>query len=157
MKLALGADHGGYRLKEEIKKYLEELNVEYTDYGTNNTESVDYPEYGVKVAEAVAKGKEDKGILFCTTGVGMSVVANKVPGIRAACCLDPVMAEYSRSHNDTNVLVLAGKFTDSEKVKGIVKKWLDTPFSEEERHVRRISAIKEVEKKHAGRERSREV
>ena len=150
MKLALGADHGGYRLKEEIKKFLREINVKYTDYGTNSTESVDYPEYGLKVAEAVAGGKEDMGILFCTTGIGMSVVANKVPGVRAALCLDPAMAGCSRSHNDANVLVFAGRFTPPEKAKEMVKIWLETKFSGEERHARRISAIREVEKKYAG-------
>lgn len=147
MKIALGSDHGGYQLKENLKECLMELNVEYVDFGCENEKSVDYPDIGFKVAIDVKSGKYDRGILICGTGIGMSVVANKVRGIRAALCHNEFTARCAREHNDANILVLGGKVIGSGLAKEIVKVWLNTKFSQEERHINRLTKIKQEENK----------
>lgn len=147
MKIALGSDHGGYQLKEYLKEYLKELNVEYVDFGCENEKSVDYPDIGFEVAIDVKSEKYDKGILICGTGIGMSVVANKVKGIRAALCYNEFTARCARRHNDANILVLGSKAIGSGLAKKIVKVWLDTNFSQEERHINRLNKIKQKEDK----------
>ena len=143
MKIAIASDHGGYQLKEEIKKYLEGRNIEVVDLGTNSEESVDYPIYGKACGEAVMSGKADRGIVCCGTGIGISIAANKVKGIRCALCTDVHMAEMSRRHNDSNVLSLGGRTTPVDKALEIVGVWLDTEFeggtpSEKSGHAQRI-------------------
>jgi ribose 5-phosphate isomerase B len=147
MKIALGSDHGGYRLKENLKKYLKELNVEYKDFGCNSEKSVDYPDIGFKIAIEVKNRNYDKGILICGTGIGMSIVANKIKGIRASLCHDVFSARYTREHNDANILTLGGRVIDSGLAKEIVKVWLNTDFSGEERHLKRLNKIKQEEDK----------
>ncbi len=147
MKIALGSDHGGYQLKENLKKYLKELNVEYKDFGCNSEKSVDYPDIGFKIAIEVKNSNYDKGILICGTGIGMSIVANKIKGIRASLCHDVFSARYAREHNDANILTLGGRVIDSGLAKEIVKVWLNTDFSGEERHIIRLNKIKQEEDK----------
>lgn len=147
MKIALGSDHGGYQLKENLKKYLKELNVEYKDFGCNSEKSVDYPDIGFKIAREVKNRNYDKGILICSTGIGMSIVANKIKGIRASLCHDVFSARYAREHNDANILTLGGRVIDSGLAKEIVKVWLNTDFSGEERHLKRLNKIKQEEDK----------
>ena len=147
MKIALGSDHGGYQLKENLKKYLKELNVEYKDFGCNSEKSVDYPDIGFKIAREVKNRNYDKGILICGTGIGMSIVANKIKGIRASLCHDVFSARYAREHNDANILTLGGRVIDSGLAKEIVKVWLSTDFSREERHIIRLNKIKQEEDK----------
>lgn len=147
MKIALGSDHGGYQLKENLKKYLKELNVEYKDFGCNSEKSVDYPDIGFKIAIEVKNRNYDKGILICGTGIGMSIVANKIKGIRASLCHDVFSARYTREHNDANILTLGGRVIDSGLAKEIVKVWLNTDFSGEERHLKRLNKIKQEEDK----------
>lgn len=141
--IAVGSDQGGYELKMEILKHLEARGLEYKDFGSYNSDSVDYPEYGKKVAHAVADGECEKGILVCGTGIGISITANKVKGIRAALCTDCFMAEATRLHNDANVLALGGRVVGAGLALKIVDTFLDTPFSNEERHLRRINAIED--------------
>ena len=141
--IAIGCDHGGFELKEEIKKHLEERGLEYKDYGCNSTDSVDYPEYGKKVAHAVADGECERGILICGTGIGISITANKVKGIRAALCTDCFMAEATRLHNDANILAMGGRVVGPGLAVKIVDTFLHTEFSNEERHMRRIEMIEE--------------
>ena len=144
--LYLGADHAGFNLKEELKKYLEELGYEYEDLGNQRLEPKDdYPDFALAVAEKVVETGE-KGILICATGLGMAMVANKVKGIRAAVCWDDFTALQSRQHNDSNILCLGGKVTDLETAKKLVRIWLETEFTKEERHVRRLEKIKDIEK-----------
>ena len=133
--IALGSDHGGYGLKQEVIKHLEERGIEYKDYGCYSEESCDYPIYGKKVAEAVA------GIIICGTGIGISISANKVPGIRAALCHDCFSAQATREHNNANILAMGARVIGPGLALKIVDTFLDTPFSNEERHVRRISMI----------------
>jgi ribose 5-phosphate isomerase B len=140
MKIALGADHRGFELKEKIKKYLTDLGHQVTDFGTHSNQSVDYPDFGFKVAESVAKGKSDFGITFCWTGNGMNMVANKVKGIRSALCINEEMARLTRAHNNANVLALASKFVSEDQAKKIVDVWLSTEF-EGGRHKPRIDKI----------------
>ena len=140
MKIAIASDHGGYQLKEEIKKYLEGRNIEVVDLGTNSEESVDYPIYGKACGEAVMSGTADRGIVCCGTGIGISIAANKVKGIRCALCTDVHMAEMSRKHNDSNVLSLGGRTTPVDKALEIVGAWLDTEF-EGGRHQRRVDML----------------
>ena len=147
MKIVLGSDHGGYQLKENLKEYLKGLNVEYSDFGCDSEQAVDYPDIGFKVSNEIKDGNFDKGILICGTGIGMSVVANKVRGIRAALCYNEFTARYSREHNDANILILGGRVIGSGLAKEIVKVWLDTKFSQEERHVNRLNKIKQEEDK----------
>lgn len=141
--IAIGCDHGGYELKLEIIKHLKERNIEYKDYGCESDASVDYPVYARKVAEVVVSGECDKGILICGTGIGISIAANKVKGIRAALCTDCFMAEATRLHNDANVLALGGRVVGTGLALKIVDTFIDTPFSNEERHIRRINMIEE--------------
>ncbi|WP_457570256.1 ribose 5-phosphate isomerase B [Desulfurobacterium sp.] len=146
MKIALASDHGGFRLKEVIKNYLDELGIEYVDFGTYSEESVDYPDYALKAAESIINGETDRGIFICGTGIGISIAANKVPGIRAALCYNIFAAEMSRRHNNANVLALGGRVIGDELAKSIVKTWLDTPF-DGGRHERRVNKIAEIERK----------
>ena len=139
--IALGSDHGGYGLKQEVIKHLEERGIEYKDYGCYSEESCDYPIYGKKVAEAVAGGECEFGIIICGTGIGMSISANKVPGIRAALCHDCFSAQATREHNNANILAMGARVIGPGLALKIVDTFLDTPFSNEERHVRRISMI----------------
>ena len=141
--LAIGCDHGGYELKQEILKYLEKEGYEVKDFGCFSTAAVDYPEIGHAVAHAVADGVCEKGILICGTGIGISIAANKVKGIRAALCGDCFSAEATRLHNDTNILALGGRVTGPGLAVKIVDTFLHTEFSGEERHARRISMIEE--------------
>ena len=145
MKIAIGCDHGGIVLKPAVTAYLEEKKIEYADFGTFTTDSVDYPVYAKKVAEAVASGACDKGILLCGTGVGMSIAANKVKGIRAAVLSDEFSAAACSAHNNANVLCLGGRILSPEKAVKLVDLWLTTPF-EGGRHVRRLDEIAEMEK-----------
>lgn len=139
--IALGCDHGGYELKQEIIKHLQEREIEFKDYGCDSLESVDYPVYAKKVANVVASGECEKGILICGTGIGISIAANKVKGIRAALCTDCFMAEATRLHNDANILALGGRVVGPGLALKIVDTFLDTEFSDDERHIRRIGMI----------------
>jgi len=148
MKIAIGCDHAGFELKEKIKKLLKELNHDYKDFGTNSGESVDYPDFALKVAECVASKVCDRGILICGSGIGMSMSANKVPGVRAALCSNTEMAKLSREHNDANVLTMGARLIDGDTAKEIVKVWLKTEFLGE-RHLRRVNKMKDIEKKYS--------
>ena len=141
--IGIGSDHGGFALKEAIKKHLEERGLEYQDFGTYSSASCDYPVYGRAVAKAVAAGECQLGILICGTGIGISITANKVPGIRAALCSDCFSAEATRQHNNANILALGARVLGEGLALKIVDTFLDTPFSNDERHVRRISMIEE--------------
>jgi len=149
MKIALACDHGGFRLKEVIKAYLEELGIEYVDYGAYSEESVDYPDFAHKAAKGIVNGEADRGIFICGTGIGISIAANKVKGIRAALCYNIFAAEMSRRHNDANVLCLGGRVLGEELAKAIVKVWLETPF-DGGRHERRVNKISEIEENESG-------
>mgnify|MGYP000895782597 FL=1 len=145
MKIAIAADHGGYELKEKIKEHLESIyandkDVEILDIGTDSDASVDYPMYGKKCAEKVASGQAQKGIVICGTGIGISIAANKVKGIRCALCTNEKMAEMSRKHNDANMLALGGRITDTNTALRIVDVWLKTEF-EGGRHKRRVDML----------------
>jgi ribose 5-phosphate isomerase B len=143
MKIAIASDHAGFHLKEHIKKVLESLQIPFEDYGTRDTESVDYPDYAEKVARKVQNGS--RGILCCGTGIGMSIAANKFKGIRAAICNDVYTAKMSREHNDSNILILGGRIhTDFQGVMDIVQVWLQTEF-EGGRHSRRLEKISHLE------------
>ena len=142
--IALGADHGGYNLKEAIIVYLKENNIEYTDYGCYSEESVDYAVYAKKVAEAVASGKADKGILCCGTGIGISIAANKVKGIRAAVVTNEFCAEMTRRHNDANILAMGGRVIDAQTAVKLADIFLNTEF-DGGRHQRRIDQITKIE------------
>ena len=139
--IALGCDHGGYELKQEIKKHLDEQNISYIDYGCDSLESTDYPIYAKKVARAIQSGECDKGILICGTGIGISITANKFKGIRAALCSDCFSAEATRLHNDANILAMGGRVVGPGHALKIVGTFLKTPFSGDERHMRRIRQI----------------
>ncbi len=142
----LGADHAGWHLKEEIKKYLKELDYQYEDLGNQELDPKDdYPDFALAVAKKVAQTNE-QGILICATGLGMAMVANKIKGIRAAVCWDNFTALQSRQHNDSNILCLGGKVTDLETAKKLVRIWLETEFTQEERHVRRLEKISDLDK-----------
>lgn len=140
MKIAMACDHGGLELKENVKKYLQEQGIEVIDLGTNTADSVDYPEYGKVCGEAVVAGKADRGIVCCGTGIGISIAANKVKGIRCALCTDVHMAEMTRKHNDANILAMGGRTTDLQTAKDITQMWLDTEF-EGGRHQRRVDML----------------
>lgn len=141
MLVALGSDHGGYDLKQEVIGYLEEKGIAFKDFGCMGKESCDYPEYGRAAAEAVAGGECDMGIVICTTGIGISIVANKVKGIRCALCADTVSARLTREHNDANMLAMGAGIIGKNLALGIVETFLNTPFSGEEKHARRVKAI----------------
>ena len=144
-QIAIAADHAGYEEKELVKKALDQMGVDYDDFGTQSTESVDYPDYAKKVADAVAKGDYDEGLLVCGSGTGMAIAANKVPGIRAAVAWNEDIARLAREHNDANVLSLAARFTPPEQLEKIVKAWLAAKF-DGGRHERRVEKITEIEK-----------
>lgn len=141
--IAIGSDHGGYKLKESIKKHLDDCKIEYRDFGTDSMEACDYPVFGKRVAQAVAGGECEKGIVICGTGIGISITANKTPGIRAALCGDCFSAEATREHNDANVLALGARVVGEGLALKIVDTFLNTPFSGDERHIRRISMIED--------------
>lgn len=142
--IALGADHGGWALKEAVKQHLDALGVAYQDFGTYSEESVDYPDMAVPPCEAVVKGECEKALLFCGTGVGISIAANKVKGIRACCCSDTFSARYTRMHNDANVLCMGGRVVGAGLACELVDVFLNTEF-EGGRHARRIAKITEIE------------
>ena len=142
--IAIGSDHGGYKLKEEIKRYLEEKEIEYTDCGTFDEESVDYPEIAQTVASEVQDGHAENGIIICRSGIGMSIVANKFKGIRCAKCNDEQEAKFSRMHNNANVLALGADYMDVNKAVRIVRTWIATEF-EGGRHEARVKMIEEIE------------
>ena len=146
MRFIIGSDHAGFALKEAVKSYLSSAGYRVFDAGTHREESVDYPDYGVLAAERVSSGEFEKGILICGSGVGMTIVANKFPGIRAALCLDEETAGLSRQHNDSNILVLAGRKTEPAAAERIVKAWLETPF-EGGRHLKRLDKIRQIEQR----------
>lgn len=145
MKISIACDHGGYDLKESLKKWLIENNYEVKDYGTNSKDSCDYPDFGRLASEAVRDKVVDRGIVICTTGIGMSIVANKVKGVRCALVSNTEGASLTRRHNDSNVLALGAKFTDDALAKEITKIWLETEF-EGGRHQRRVDKIMDIEK-----------
>ncbi|MDI6729506.1 MAG: ribose 5-phosphate isomerase B [Thermodesulfovibrionales bacterium] len=146
MLIAIGSDHAGLEMKTEIIAVLKELGHEYTDYGTDTPQSVDYPDFGEKVSEAVSTGKTERGILICGTGIGMSIVANKFPNIRASLCNELFSAKMSRLHNDANILVLGGRIIGKDLAKEIVRTWMTTPF-EGGRHANRLRKITLIEEK----------
>ena len=137
--IALGSDQAGYELKQEIKKHLEERGLSYKDYGSYDPEPVDYPVYGKKVGRAVADGECDRGILICGTGIGISIAANKIKGVRAAVCSDCFSAEATQQHNNANVLCMGARVIGEGLACKIADIFIDTPFSNDERHIRRIS------------------
>lgn len=145
MKISIASDHGGYVLKEAVKKHLIEKGYEVKDFGTDSLASCDYPDFGKPAAEAVANGEVDKGILICTTGIGMSMLANKIKGIRAALCADTVSARLTREHNDANILVMGAGIIGEILAMSIVDTFLNTEFSNEEKHIRRITKIAKAE------------
>ena len=144
MTIAIGSDHGGFRLKEEIKNLLEEKNLAYRDFGTHSTDSVDYPDIASSVAGAVVAGECDRGILICGTGIGISIAANKIKGVRAALCHDVFSAQMSREHNDANILAMGERVIGPGLARAIVEKWLTTEFSGG-RHAGRVCKISELE------------
>ncbi|MBI4378723.1 MAG: ribose 5-phosphate isomerase B [Nitrospinae bacterium] len=145
-KVAIAADHGGFELKEDIKLFLKEIGYEPVDFGTHNNNSVDYPDFGIKVAEAVSRGDIQKGILICGTGVGMSIVVNKFPDVRGALCNDIYTARMGRKHNDSNILILGGRVVGRGIAMEIVNTWMSTQF-DGGRHQKRLDKIKELEDK----------
>ena len=145
MQVGLACDHGGFELKEELKAFLRSMGFEPIDLGTFSEDSVDYPDYGILVAEKISRGEMEKGILVCGTGIGMSIVANKFPGVRAALANDLYSSRCSREHTDANILVIGGRIVGKELAKEIVKLWLDTPFAGG-RHKRRLEKIEALEK-----------
>lgn len=149
MKVAIAADHGGFALKEHLKSVLDELGVDYTDFGCHSEGSVDYPDFALPVAEAVARGEYDRGVLLCGTGLGMAIAANKVPGVRAVTVHDTFSARATRQHNDSNVLTMGGRVVGPGLAGDILRIWLQTPF-EGGRHQRRVDKIASIERRWAG-------
>lgn len=141
--IALGCDHGGFELKQEVIQYLKANQIEYKDYGCYDTASVDYPVYARKVAKAILDGEAEKGILICGTGIGISIAANRIKGIRAALCSDCFSAQVTREHNDANILCMGGRVVGAGLAIKIVDTFLHTEFSNDERHIRRIDLIEE--------------
>ena len=141
--IGLGCDHGGLELKKVVMDYLDSQNIEYKDFGTYTSESCDYPVYGKAVANAVVKGECDKGIIICGTGIGISIAANKIKGIRAALCHDVFSAKATREHNNANILAMGARVIGPGLAIEIVKAFLETEFSNDERHIRRISMLEE--------------
>ena len=144
MKIALGCDHGGFELKEQVVAYLKENGHEVCDFGTYGLQSCDYPEFARKAAQAVADGECERGIVICTTGIGVSIVANKVKGIRCAVVSDTTTAHLTRAHNDANMIAMGGGIIGKNLALDIVAAFLNTGFSGEEKHVRRIAAIENL-------------
>jgi ribose 5-phosphate isomerase B len=153
MKIALGSDHAGFELKEDLRAYLTDLNIDALDLGAYNQEAVDYPEVASRVAEKVVRGEVEKGILICGTGIGMSIVANRFPGVRAALCQDSFTARVSREHNNANILVLGGRLIGKGLAREILKIWLETEF-QGGRHQTRLDKIAGLEEK-IGRQRKK--
>ncbi|MFA5032978.1 MAG: ribose 5-phosphate isomerase B [bacterium] len=151
MKIAIGCDHRGIEFKSKVISILKSKNIEVIDVGTDTEKSCDYPDFGFKVAEFVAQNKADWGILICNSGIGMSIVANKVKGIRAALCINEKLAEYSRLHNNANVLVIGAGFVSIELAESIINKWLETKF-EGDRHIKRLQKISDFEEKQVSKE-----
>jgi ribose 5-phosphate isomerase B len=149
-KIALGADHGGFEMKEQLKQVIADLGHDYKDFGTHSTDPVDYPDYAHIVARAVASGSCDVGIIVDGAGIGSCMVANKVPGVRAALCYDEATARNSREHNGANVLTLGGKMITAETMAGIVRSWLSADLTED-RHKRRVAKIDAVEQQYSSR------
>jgi ribose 5-phosphate isomerase B len=147
MNIAIGCDHGGYEHKKIIKSWLLEQGYHVTDFGTYSNDSIDYTDIALSLSESVALGENDRGILICGTGIGMSVSANKVQGIRAALVHDTFTAKATREHNDSNVLAMGGRVISLEKALEIVSIWISTEFSHEERHHRRIQKISDYEER----------
>ncbi len=144
MKIAIGSDHAGFEMKEKVKKILTKLGHEVIDFGTGDKTSVDYSDFGLKVAREVTEHRADRGVAVCWTGNGMTIAANKIKGIRATLCLNKDMAYYARLHNDSNVLTLSQKYIDARELEDIVKTWLETAF-EGGRHSRRLEKISKAE------------
>ncbi|MCL4441954.1 MAG: ribose 5-phosphate isomerase B [Firmicutes bacterium] len=144
LKLAVGCDHGGFKLKEEIRKLLQEKGYDFKDFGTFSEESVDYPDIALEVARAVRDGHFDRGILICGTGIGIGIVANKLPGIRAALCHDTFSARASREHNNANILTMGERVIGPGLARDIVNIWLETDFAGG-RHARRVQKISDIE------------
>lgn len=151
MKVAIGSDHAGYEEKENIKQILDEIGVEYVDFGTNSNESVDYPDYARKVGRAIASGEVKQGILVCGSGIGISIAANKVKGIRAALAWNEETAALARQHNDANVLALGARTTPPDTIPKIIKAWFNAEF-EGGRHARRVEKFGEMESEFCGDE-----
>jgi len=147
IKIGLASDHGGYELKESIKSYLAEKGIETVDYGTNGPESVDYPEFAVKAAEGILEGEVDRCIIMCGSGIGISIAANKVPGIRAALVWDHYTAKMCRAHNNANIMVMGGRLITMDRAEEMVDVWLETEF-EGGRHERRVGKLDELAKKY---------
>jgi RpiB/LacA/LacB family sugar-phosphate isomerase len=145
MKIAIGADHAGYALKDQVRDALRQAGHEVVDRGTNSAESTDYPDYASAVAQDVVSGAADRGVLVCSTGVGMSIAANKVDGIRAALAISPDEVRLTRAHNDANIITIGARYIDSEVANEMVRIFLETPF-EGGRHARRIGKIAQLEK-----------
>lgn len=145
MNIAIASDHGGFALKEYVKQYLRDLGHNVNDCGTHSAESCDYPDFGLAAARAVAEGQCQRGIVVCTTGIGISITANKVKGVRCALCRDVLSAQLTRRHNDANMLALAGGFTGPFEAEHIVDAFLSEPF-EGGRHQRRVDKITALEK-----------
>jgi ribose 5-phosphate isomerase B len=145
MKIAIGADHAGFALKDQVRDALRQAGHEVIDAGTNSTESTDYPDYAAVVAHQVVSGAADRGVLVCSTGVGMSIAANKIDGIRAALAVNPDEVRLTRAHNDANIITLGARYTDPPAASEMVRVFLETPF-EGGRHARRIGKIAELEK-----------
>lgn len=143
MLVAIGSDHGGFNLKEDIKEFLTDKNIAYRDLGTFTTDSVDYPDFAVKVAQAVVSGECERGIVICGTGIGVSIAANKVKGIRAALCHDVFSAKMSREHNDANVLTMGERVIGRGLARMIVETWLETEFAGG-RHSRRVEKLNSI-------------
>ncbi|MGB9876626.1 MAG: ribose 5-phosphate isomerase B [bacterium] len=147
MRIALGSDHAGFHLKEELKEFLKEKGFEVEDCGVHGTEPADYPDVAFFVAEKIARGEADRAILVCGTGIGMCMAADKVVGIRCAVCENETTARFARTHNDANILALGARVIGSELAKNIVDVFINTPFSAAERHIRRIKKIEEYERR----------
>lgn len=150
MKIAIAADHAGYQEKEQLKPLLTELGIQFEDLGTVSPESVDYPDYARKVADKVASGEADQGLLVCGSGTGMAIAANKVPGVRAAVAWNEEVARLAREHNDANVLSLAARCTPFEEMTNIVRAWFAAQF-DGGRHSRRVDKIREIEREEIAR------
>ena len=145
MKIVLACDHGAYALKEKVKGWLADASYEIRDLGCFGTESVDYPDFALPTAQALARGEADRGVFLCTTGIGVSICANKVKGVRCALCTDPMTARMTREHNDSNALAMGAGVVGESLAKEILFTWLTTPFSGAERHQRRIDKISAYE------------
>lgn len=156
MIIGLGADHAGYYLKNIVRSYLQQQGITVRDFGTHTDSPCDYPDFALMVANAVAQGECDLGILICGTGVGMCISANKVKGIRAAHAQDPVTARLARQHNDANVLCMGGRIIGAELAMEIVSAFLNAAFTDEERHLRRVNKVNMLEKRYGEGEQSRD-